>query len=140
MADAPHVRAGDGDRERTAELLRRAFAEGRLTQGEFDERLSAAYAAKTLGELAELRADLPAVDPYELPVASYPRLPRSAHHPHPPQRRRVPVGSWLSVSVFCWTIWLVSVIANGHSMYPWPIWVSGPWGAVLLSQWVGRRR
>lgn len=53
------LRASDADRERIVEKLRQSAAEGRLTMEEFEQRMSAAYAAKTFGELAALTADLP---------------------------------------------------------------------------------
>ena len=59
MASDPRIRASDADRDRTAALLREHHAAGRLTAEEFNERLDKAYAAKTLGELDELLADLP---------------------------------------------------------------------------------
>src|SRR5947209_17897843 len=55
------LRASDADREHVAELLGQAFAEGRLSSEEHSERLEAAYAAKTMGELRPLLADLPVV-------------------------------------------------------------------------------
>ncbi|MFJ4436846.1 DUF1707 domain-containing protein [Streptomyces sp. NPDC088923] len=62
-ADAPlargELRASDADRERVAERLREAVAEGRLDMEEFDVRLGAAYAARTYGELVPLTRDLP---------------------------------------------------------------------------------
>lgn len=58
--DLPELRASDADRERVAEILRDAVAEGRLAMEEFDERLDAAYKARTYGELEPLTADLPA--------------------------------------------------------------------------------
>ncbi len=54
------LRASDADRERVAELLRDAYAEGRLDGEEHAERIGAAYGAKTLGELEPLTRDLPA--------------------------------------------------------------------------------
>ena len=66
----PRIRASDADRDRVAALLREHHAAGRLTAEEFSERLDATYAAKTLGELDELLADLPAIDLYELPDQS----------------------------------------------------------------------
>ncbi|GAA2806963.1 DUF1707 domain-containing protein [Kitasatospora paracochleata] len=54
------MRASDADRERVAELLRDAYAEGRLTVDEHAERIEAAYGARTFGELAPLTRDLPA--------------------------------------------------------------------------------
>ncbi len=56
------LRASDADRDRTAAMLGSALAAGRLTTTEHAERLDAAYAAKTLGELAPLTRDLPAED------------------------------------------------------------------------------
>ncbi|MBL1118887.1 DUF1707 domain-containing protein [Streptomyces sp. 110] len=53
------MRASDAERERIAEVLREAVAEGRLDMEEFDERLGAAYAARTHGELEPLVRDLP---------------------------------------------------------------------------------
>lgn len=53
------MRAADSDRERVAQVLHTAMAEGRLTLPELDERLQAVYAAKTFGELVPLTADLP---------------------------------------------------------------------------------
>jgi hypothetical protein len=54
----PELRATDADRERVAEQLRSAAAQGQLTFEELDERLDAAYAAKTGGDLVPLTADL----------------------------------------------------------------------------------
>jgi hypothetical protein len=53
------LRASDADREHVAELLAKAFAEGRLSTEEHSERLEATYAAKTMGELRPLVSDLP---------------------------------------------------------------------------------
>ncbi|MBV7698895.1 DUF1707 domain-containing protein [Streptomyces sp. TRM70350] len=57
--DAPELRASDADRERVAEVLRDALAEGRLDMAEFEERLDATYQARTYGELAPITRDLP---------------------------------------------------------------------------------
>lgn len=53
------MRASDVDRERVAQILHRALSEGRITMDELEERLTTVYAAKTLGELAPVTADLP---------------------------------------------------------------------------------
>ncbi|WP_329338709.1 DUF1707 domain-containing protein [Streptomyces sp. NBC_00663] len=55
----PELRAGDADRERVAEILRDALAEGRLDMEEFEERLEATYKARTYGELTPITRDLP---------------------------------------------------------------------------------
>jgi hypothetical protein len=58
---SPVLRASDADRDRVIELLRAAVADGRLDPAEFDERVDAALAARTIGALAPLTADLIAV-------------------------------------------------------------------------------
>jgi Domain of unknown function (DUF1707)/Cell wall-active antibiotics response 4TMS YvqF len=64
---APVIRASDGDREAAAVRLNEAVGDGRLTLGEFSERLDRAYAARTRSELVPLTADLPAADPVRGP-------------------------------------------------------------------------
>ena len=40
---------------------------------------------------------------------------------------------YLTVALVVWTVYLASSVAGG-SGYPWPVWVVGPWGAVLLAR------
>ncbi|MFD5869703.1 DUF1707 domain-containing protein [Streptomyces sp. NPDC060322] len=54
------IRASDADRDRIADILREAVAEGRLTAEEHAERVDLVYRAKTVGELEPLVQDLPA--------------------------------------------------------------------------------
>jgi Domain of unknown function (DUF1707)/Cell wall-active antibiotics response 4TMS YvqF len=63
MSDAPdpqlpELRASDSDREGTVEVLRGAASAGQLTVDELEERVSAAYAARTRRELEQLTADV----------------------------------------------------------------------------------
>jgi membrane-associated protease RseP (regulator of RpoE activity) len=60
MARRSALRASDGDRERVVERLRHATGEGRLLAEELEERLGAAFSARTYGELDALVSDLPA--------------------------------------------------------------------------------
>src|ERR1700753_1190670 len=78
MSGDPRVRASDADRERTAALLREHHAVGRLTPEEFNERVDQAFAAKTLGDLEALLADLPAIDRSHLPAAGPAPAPAGA--------------------------------------------------------------
>ncbi|MEV8533467.1 DUF1707 domain-containing protein [Streptomyces sp. NPDC051211] len=55
----PDLRASDADRERVAERLRDAVAEGRIDMEEFEERLEAAYTSRTYADLEPLTRDLP---------------------------------------------------------------------------------
>ena len=113
MANDPRIRASDADRDRTVAALREHLAAGRLTTEEFDERLDKAYAAKTLGDLDDLMADLPRTDleqPLEAPLhraAGSPQLPgQPAGRSRPvgggsPRRGGRPRGlGWGSVSCF----------------------------------------
>jgi hypothetical protein len=59
MARRTLIRAADADREHVADRLRQATAEGRLQADELEERLEAAFSARTYGELEELTRDLP---------------------------------------------------------------------------------
>lgn len=65
---SPEVRVSDADRDRVAQLLREALAEGRLTVEEHAERVESAYAAKTAGQLEQLLIDLPAGHRSSAPV------------------------------------------------------------------------
>jgi hypothetical protein len=56
---SPGMLASDSDRDAAAGLLGEAFAAGRLTADEHAERLQAAYAARTWGDLAAQTSDLP---------------------------------------------------------------------------------
>jgi len=57
------MRASDADRDAALSDLSEHFQAGRLTAGEFDERTGLALAARTMGELRDLLADLPAARP-----------------------------------------------------------------------------
>jgi hypothetical protein len=58
-AERGAVRASNAERELVVERLGRAFARGRLSLDEYDERVAAAYAAVHREELARLTQDLP---------------------------------------------------------------------------------
>ena len=58
--DSPEVRASDRERDAVLQRVQQAFAEGRLDDTEFDDRMRAALAARTHGELDVLLTDLPA--------------------------------------------------------------------------------
>ncbi len=66
--DRSRLRISDADRHQVAELLREAAGEGRLDIEELDERLEAAYSAKTYGDLVPLTADLPVNAPQHPPA------------------------------------------------------------------------
>ncbi|MCP9953031.1 DUF1707 domain-containing protein [Actinomadura madurae] len=137
MAPNPDIRASDADRDRVAASLREHCALGRITMDELQERLESVYAARTLGQLQEVTSDLPEEDLYQLPVPA--SQPKSTASPaRPPSRdldltgTRAMWGTWAVVSGINFTIWLVILLATADAVYPWWIWVAGPWGALLL--------
>ncbi|MFE7269225.1 DUF1707 and DUF4190 domain-containing protein [Streptomyces sp. NPDC057623] len=70
----PAMLASHADRERAVDVVRAGYAEGRLERPEFDKRVTRAYTARTVGELALLVADLPQGPmPHPVPVTPVPR-------------------------------------------------------------------
>ena len=58
-----NLRASDADRDHVATLLTTAYAEGRLSKDEHDERLDALMQAKTFDDLIPITSDLVVVAP-----------------------------------------------------------------------------
>ena len=133
----PHLRAADTDRAAVATVLGEHMSAGRLTLDEYEERLTRAYAARTFGELEELTADLPSVDtahavepaPHTEPAQVAARGTDTCQSADPHSWR-----SWMSTSVIVSAIWATISLASWELLYFWPVWVIGPWGAVLLAQ------
>jgi Domain of unknown function (DUF1707) len=103
----PELRASDADRERVVAALRDHAAAGRLEPSELEERVEAALAARTVGDLEPLLADLPRRPP--APAPSQPR--RGAW--------RLP-GAWagfLRIGVVLVVIWALT-----GAGYFWPVW------------------
>jgi hypothetical protein len=141
MIDQQEMRASDRDRQQVVERLRGALEDGRLTMDEYVDRMEAAYQAATYGDLAPLCADLPASSPAiarpQTAAARRPAAPAVASRAHG-------LAGLPTVLKVLWTIWLTAVTVNvvvwvlvsgtgGHLAYPWPVWVAGPYGAVLFA-------
>jgi hypothetical protein len=69
------MRASTADRERAVDVLKAAFAEGRLDQTEYADRVGLAYSSRTYGELAALTSDLPVGPLGGMPPVPYQPLP-----------------------------------------------------------------
>jgi hypothetical protein len=98
--DAPHMRVSDADRERTVESLRGHAGAGRLDADELEERIGAAFAARTRADLAKLTHDLP--EPRRV-------SPRTPHQDGPPP--------FVPIALLLVAIWAVT-----GAGYFWPIW------------------
>ena len=72
------MRSSTADRERAIDVLKAAFAEGRLSRDEFVDRSERVYRSLTYAELAALTADLPAgpLGALAQPGLAYPAAPR----------------------------------------------------------------
>ncbi len=121
------MRAADRDRDLILGALGDAFAEGRLTREEYDERSDQLAATRTLGDLPVLVSDL-------IPKAHL--VPRSAPGMSSTpagifqkavakfeKERRESLSVFLGVSALCWMIWVTIGIGPGDFNYPWPLWV-----------------
>ena len=121
-----HLRASDADREVIRRVLVDAYAEGRLDRGEFDDRCDDLIAAKTLGTLPALVADL--VPPAHVPAVmsamsgrTATDLRRQAEESYR-QRLRRAKETFVWVSLLCWVVWLAIWLGTGAD-FPWPWFV-----------------
>jgi len=110
----PLIRASDDDRERAASEIREHYAQGRLDGDELAHRLEQAYAARTVAELQQLRADLPAL-PAGTPTARAEHAARRAELTRALVQR---TGAALVPFLICTLIWLFA----GASGSFWPAW------------------
>ncbi len=96
--DRRNLRVSDAEREHAADVLRRAAGDGRITFEELDERLTAAYQARTYGELAAITEDLPETGP-QPPAVTAPLPLATAGSRFPETRIGGTPGSAISVAV-----------------------------------------
>jgi hypothetical protein len=116
MAEDANLRASDEQRDRAAQEIREHFAAGRLSDDELDERVQAAYSARTQGELGALMADLP-----KLPATRAQQRAEIAQRRRHLQRRLFQeAGGGSGAFIICTAIWL----ASGASGFFWPIFVA----------------
>lgn len=128
MPNSPEMRASDADRDRVAAVLREHTAQGRITMDEFNDRLEELYKSRTYGDLAKLTADLPDVDLRHRP-AKKAELPAKKETHSGMQAAWI---AWAMASGVNWVIWLIVSLSSDGGVYPWPLWVMGPWGVILL--------
>jgi len=114
-----HLRVSDAERQAVTDRLAEHFADGRLDQAEFDDRVGRAMNAKTRADLSGLFSDLP--------ETGAPAVPDHPHHPnHPLRRRRHPV--------LVFVLLVLLIMATAHAV----LWATWPWlwvaflGVVLL--------
>jgi hypothetical protein len=110
------ARAGDRDRERTADQLGQALSQGYLAMDEYETRLQATFAAHTTTALRQLVADLPLA-----------QLRRSDPQRQAARRRaarlgvRIHLGAYLAMVLIVLMVWLAVGLTAG-AWYFWPVW------------------
>lgn len=114
-----HMRSSWADRERAIDVLKAAFAEGRLDQDEYAERVGRVYASRTYAELAVLTADLPAG-----PLGTLPQQPMALPQPIPAPGMPVPAPARKGPSP---AIVLVVAVLAATAVGP----EFGPFGVIL---------
>jgi len=106
------MRVSDADREALTARLRDHYAEGRLTQDELDERVSAALGAKTFGDLRSLTTDLPGPAPAPPRTAARPSWGGPPQWRHHQRHHRPPVALLLLIGLL-----LVLVSGGGWAIF-----------------------
>lgn len=132
MDQPRRIRAGDADRERVVEALRRAYSEGRLDAEEFGQRTDSAYAATYVDDLPPLLADLPTE-----------RHDRQAEHAQHEQHGSISEAwpRWRPLLPIL-VVALVVLAATGvlrHGFFPFPLFWLAVFAFVMLRRRPGRR-
>jgi hypothetical protein len=116
VADPQQLRVSDEQRERAAQALREHFAAGRISEDELDDRVQAAYDAKTEAELDKQLSDLP-----KLPATPQQQKAELVERRRHLQRRLIQeTAGGFGLFLVCTVIWA----ASGASGSFWPIWVA----------------
>jgi hypothetical protein len=121
------MRAGDQDREVAVQVLGTAYAEGRLTREEYDERARATAAARTLGDLHPLLADLVPAEraaATDLAAKTSAELQDLARDAYEARLRRALLGM-LVPSLVCLLVWVIGGLGpqGWEATFPWPLFV-----------------
>ncbi len=122
QADNARMRASDADREVVRTVLTDAFADGRLTREEHDERVGTLLEARTLGELPALVDDLVVVSP--VPAETAENLPEALSFREQGaaayrKEFQEAIATFVMVSLITWGTWLFTSGPDGH---PWPLY------------------
>lgn len=114
---SPQQRIGDAERDAAVEQLQAHTSAGRLTEDEFEQRMSAALSAKTQADLDQLFTDLPA-DPDAINGISVWRAKTPSQRPaavnpfRVAQRWMIVLSAVLWLTVLTgWTLWWLCYVA-----------------------------
>ena len=108
--DYGQMRASDRDRDSANSLLQVAYAEGRLTKDEYDDRTGQLLRSQTYGQLQALTADLPGHFP------GAPMAPQTVQYVRPGRTNGMAVAS-LACGIgqlFFWFLAAIPAVVLGH--------------------------
>lgn len=108
--------AGTRDREKTADVLGQALAQGYLQIDEYDRRLQAVFETHTAHQLHELLAGLP-LDT----IRRHDPRRRAARIAAARRGLRAHLGAYLAMVTIVLTVW-AAVAATTSATYFWPVW------------------
>lgn len=139
------LRAGDADREVVLRVLGDAYADGRLSRDEHDDRASRVAAARTFGDLRPILADLVPTTPAvvsagsELVNARPEDLQRMAVREWESDRRSA-ILAFIGPTLICWAVWVATAFGDGgfEPYFPWPLIVMAATGFHLVRTLVSR--
>lgn len=145
----PDLRASDAERDAVARELGQHFQDGRLDKAEFDERVTAAMAAKTERDLDQVLTDLPPTPAGEPCWAASGTGPDGAPAPAPRRSPPQPASGRprvLTLIPLLVAAIVISSLVSGGWHHGWPL---APFGFLWLivpilacGTWIrrGRRR
>ena len=134
QAARPDDLVGDADRQRTADLVGRAFAEGLMDLDEMDRALDEVFRSRTVGELDAMTS----MFPREWAAASRSAERAAQRVAAMRAARSEDLRSYLGVMALLVGIWAVTAVVWGAT-YFWPIWPALGWGVSLLVGQCGRQ-
>ena len=125
----PNLRVSDAQRSEVADQLSRHYADGRLDEAEFNERVGRAMGARTEADLSGLLDDLPPAGPAAPPATAGAGRPRRPFHP---------ILMLVLLAVLATAVWH----ALWHPFFFLPFFVPLPWllAGLILFLWLRRRR
>ena len=139
--DNQGLRAADRDRDLVAGAIGEAYADGRLTREEMDDRLNQVQDTRLLGDLLPIVTDLmptrEVASRSALARAGADEIERLAQLRYR-ERRRQALAGMLVPSLICLTIWIWSMISSQELVFPWPIFVILGTGGYLWRLLFGR--
>jgi len=148
MDDRLDMRASDAERQDVVERLRAALGrwpaeDGRVRRAD-GPGLRGGDPRRPRPALPGPARDTTHPSPARPPAPPPAPVPTPAPVPAPATYHRGVFARQPAALKVLWTIWLVAVSVNvvvwvlvsgttAHLMYPWPLWVAGPYGAALLA-------